>query len=272
MNSMATLLCGVAGALLAVAAQAASGDNPSHKQQRETRESILMYVEHKQCDKAIKVMNEGLAKRMDNVMLMAGTMYEEGICLKKNWDQAAKYYQMASEAGNRAALPRHIAGLAFQHRDPAAALWWAAEYGKMPLPCRAADGLRDNPDAFVAAIKAWPQERLATCVYVAGVIHRVAGDMEFPGQAIVMGLNADIVMRFDPETGKITWTKANTEFVSVTRSVLGGDEEGAIYKSAFAKPLVQMGERVLSQFQRPPSIAPFMQVTIKFVFTLDLAP
>jgi len=60
------------------------------------------------CTAAAAALNAGLAKQHPEVWLLAGAMFEDGLCLKPNWDRAVNFYQRADSAGQPAAALRLV--------------------------------------------------------------------------------------------------------------------------------------------------------------------
>ncbi len=168
-------------ALAATALSARADVDYSHQIDQQALSDVLVYIEHKDCAGAIGALNKGIAKKQRAVLLLAGSLYEQGLCLKRDWDRAAYYYQMSHEAGNVAALPRLVAGHAEQGRNPVAALWWLAQSQYVFAPaCASANTLVGDPDAFISALQKWPAGQIDACAYVAGVVMRLVGEVEFP--------------------------------------------------------------------------------------------
>lgn len=233
-------------------------------------QSIVVHLEHKDCKGAVKALNKGVADKQRAALLMAASMYDQGICLKPDWDQAAHYYQRAHEAGSKDAMPRLISGYAEKNRDPAAALWWLAQTTyPVPPACRSADHLANDPDAFVAALNKWPAGQIAACVYTAGVVLRTYGEIEFPGTAAGQGVTGDAIMDFYPATGTIKWSKGDTDRISLTRAVRAGDGESTVFNDVFMKHVRGVGDRVLTQFSKPEGIDPAWHINMKIQFRYE---
>lgn len=233
-------------------------------------QNIVVYLEHKDCKGAVKALNKGIADKQRAALLMAGSMYEQGLCLKADWDQAAHYYQRAHEAGSRAAMPRLISGYAEKNRDPAAALWWMAKSRyAMPAVCASANHLAADPDAFVAALNTWPAGQVNACVYTAGVLTRLDGEVEFPGAAASHGVSGDAIMDFYPATATIKWSKGDTERIAVTRMVRAGSDETSVFNDIFLAHVRSVGDRTLAQFTRPEGIDPAWHISMKFQFRYE---
>lgn len=251
-----------------LAAQAcAEPDQYARRADLAAADSVLLHVEHKDCPGAVKALNKGLAAKHPSVLLMAGSMFEQGLCVKPDWDKAAGYYQHAHEAGNREALPRLISGYAEKNRDPGAALWWLAKNTRLPAPCRSASHLANDPDAFVAELNKWPKGQLAACVYTGGVMMRVAGDVEFPGRGALHGVFGDAHMHFVPATGTITWTATGTGRLAMTRDVQVGEDERSVFNDTFLKHVRTVSDRALKQFDKPEGIDAAWAVDTTFSFT-----
>ncbi len=201
---------------------------------------------------------------------MAGSMFEAGLCVKQDWDKAAGFYQLAHEAGRQEALPRLISGYAENNRDPGAALWWMAHHGGMPAPCRSANHLVDDPEAFVGALNKWPKGQVAACVYTGGVAMRVFGDVEFPARGVQQGVFGDADMLFVPATGTITWKAAGTDRVATSREVQAGKDERSVFDDTVLKHMRVISDRALKQFTKPDGIDPAWAVSRRFSFTISI--
>jgi hypothetical protein len=244
----------------------AAPDEYAMRRDLEALESVLVHVEHKQCAGAVKALNAGLAEKHPSVILLAGSMFEQGLCVRQDWDKAAGFYQLAHAAGKHEALPRLISGYAEKNRDPGAALWWMARQGWMPARCSAASHLADDPDAFVAELNTWPKGQVAACVYTAGVAMRIVGDVEFPGRGGQQGVFGDVRMHFVPSTGMVTWTPKGTDRVSVSRQAQVGEDQRSVFADVFLKHLRTVSDRALKQFARPEGIDPAWTVDRVFSF------
>src|SRR5690606_33525078 len=130
----------------------------------------------------------GLKDKEAEVMLMAGTMYEDGLCVKQDWEQAINYYDLAAAAGNKWAGFKRVAGLVRQG-DAGGALWWAAQQPRvLPEHCYSKVDAARDPDGFAADLSGWPQQRLQGCLYMAGVFNAISGTMHYPDAASRIGV------------------------------------------------------------------------------------
>jgi len=113
------------------------------------------------CAGAVKALNAGLQTGYPEVALLAGTMFEAGFCVKKNWDKAVGFYTQAHEGGIREGALRLAAGFADTANGPdaAAALWWAKRARLDAGTCTSRLPDIDDPDRFVEALRAWPASR-----------------------------------------------------------------------------------------------------------------
>lgn len=230
---------------------------------------VVVYLDHKDCKGALGALNKGVTSKQRAVLLLAGSMYEQGLCLKQDWDKAAHFYQLAHEAGNVAALPRLVAGYAEQRRDPAAALWWLAQSPYVFVPaCSTANSFVNDPDAFVAALKSWPAGQLEACTYSAGVMMRLIGEIEFPSGAH-QGVAGAAILVFTPSAGSMSWSRGDTNRIAVTRIVRPGEHEEVVFKDVFLKHVQGIGERTLALFARPEGIPPEWKIPMAFQFNFD---
>lgn len=231
---------------------------------------VLIQIQAKDCAAAVQALNKGLADQQPGVIMLAGTMYEQGQCLKPDWERAAHFYQRAYEAGNNAALPRLISGYAEKNRDPGAALWWQTKQGyPLPAECGSANQLVGDPEAFVAALNAWPKERLAACVYTAGVTQRILGDIQYQDGSRGYEQPGITIMRFVPATGTITWTSERTGRIKVSQTEPATRDPRSLPDDVFLKRMHAIGERTLHQFAKPNNIDPAWKVDVKILFTYE---
>ena len=252
---------------LAIAPCVAEPDEYARRRDDDALGSVLVHIEHKNCAAAVKALNQGVADKQPSVLLLAGSMFESGLCVKPDWDKAADFYQLAHAAGSQGAVPRLVSGYAEKNRDPGAALWWLSSQAWMPAPCRSANHVRNDPDAYVAALNKWPKGQVAACVYMGGVAARVMGDAEFPARGAQQGVLGDAVMHFIPSSGTITWKAKATDRVSVSRVVQAGRDERSVFEDTFLKHLREVSDRSLRQFTRPEGIDPAWEVYREFRFT-----
>jgi hypothetical protein len=237
----------------------------------DTVDAVWTYMKHKDCAGAARVLNDGVKKELPSVLLLAGAMFEDGICLKPNWERALGYYERARAAGHPRAAGKIAAGFATPAAGPdrAAALWWSLRDGK-PLPpeCREAAALVDDADRFIGALRAWPRQQLEACAYVAGVLGAMSGDLEFSRRAAQFGLSGVLTVSFHPAEGRFDIVTDELDFVN-----LGGysgdairDRESRSVKSEFERDIRAAADRALKRYERPAGIDPSWRSSIIFSF------
>ncbi|RVT48902.1 hypothetical protein [Rubrivivax albus] len=207
-------------------------------------------------------MNDGLQARHPNAFLMAGSMFEQGLCVKPEWDRAQGYYRSAVAVGHRAGHYRIVAG--FAERDPAVALWWTQQGSApvVPAECQVPPEVHGDAEAYAAALHAWPPGRLTACAHVAGVMAAVHGEVEYPGDVVGRGMNGQFQMVFHPAEGRIDWTVP--DFTITYRQFV---EPPAVVSARWAKQfhadvreyLESVGKRALARFPTPAGIDPSWQ-------------
>jgi hypothetical protein len=272
---MRRLLLVAAACGLALFAAAAGADNKlwvAEKLDSEAVATVWTYIEHKDCAGAAKALNAGVAKGFPSVLLLAGAMFEDGICLKSNWLKAADFYQRAHEAGHPRAASKLASGYmsAAAGPDKAAALWWALRRQlALPDACRTPLPSLDDADKFVDALRAWPAGRLDACGYVAGVVGTIDGDLEFSRRAAAHGLKGVIVTRYAPAQERIDISADALEFIQVggvTSGDDGRDRDSNAVKREFERDIRAAADRALKRYTRPQGIDPAWRLTIKFEF------
>lgn len=207
------------------------------------------------CELAVSRLNDGLKRKYPSVYLMAGTMYEQGVCLKPDWDRAARMYQAANAAGEPKGLLKLVAGLAQGGRDRAAALYWAMESATQGLPdeCTAGRELRDDPDAYVAQLRGWPAGQLDACVYVAGVVAAIGGDVEYPAIGTAYAVYGSYRMDFRPAAAAVEWTELELRLSDM--GVASGDDvrdrDSRRVRDSLRRELQEASERALRRFTAP---------------------
>ncbi len=259
-------------ALAAAAAQAAQRPDETRAEVIAT-EGVVVAIQHGDCKLATERLNAGLANKYPGFYLLAGTMYEEGLCLKPNWERAVQMYQRAVGAKHMGGVGRLVAGYADRSRDPAAALWWAHQPGGVPMPgaCRMAAFVLESPDALVAELRAWPAQRLAACVYAVGVLAAVSGDAQYPRYAAEHALAGTIEVSFQPASGTLEWRTVELQAKQIPGLVSSGallDRASRSVRDELESSLRQVGERALRRFERPAGIDPAWSLTATYVFNI----
>jgi len=223
-------------------------------------DSIQQMIAEGRCVPAVEALKAGLAEKKPEVTLLAGTMYEEGLCVKANWDRAAGLYMRAQDAGQRFALEHLIAGYARPGRDNSMALYWAVQapaHMGLPQECLpVADPLKD-PDGFAAAIDKMPPAVFQSCVYTAGVVAQIFSETSYPPLALDWNVTGKLLMVFDPAANTVDWL---TEALNVQATAPSGIRNDAAedllqnpkaVKNSLVNYLKGKGDFALKRFARP---------------------
>jgi TPR repeat protein len=250
--------------LLALAVQGAGATAPDDQ----ALDRIAKRLADGDCAGAIEVLNDGLSKGYPEVQLLAGSMYENGTCVPRNWKKAVDFYAQADGGGLRVAGYRLAAGFAAPENGPdiAAALWWASRAwpSSGASACTVGGDAGDDPDRFVAVLRGWPQQRLAACNYVIGVITTLAGETYFPGRAIKYDVGALVRINFVPSVPRIDIT---------TPEVLDGqtmrNRSSKALAGKFELALRAVADRALKRYPQPSGIDPAWQQPLSFQFYLE---
>lgn len=238
----------------------------------DTVSAVWAYINHKDCAGAVRELNAGVAKDYPGVLLLAGAMYEGGICLKPSWAKAADYYLRADTAGH----PRAAARLASGYADPAAgpdraaALWWAIRSkSALPAACATVAAWVADADRFVAALSAWPKAQLEACVYVAGVLNTISGDLEFSGRAAAYGMQGTVILNYVPAEGRVDIDNEDIEFIQLGGWVDGDalrDRKSRDFKREFERDIRAASDRALRRYVKPDGIDASWRVQVRTVF------
>jgi hypothetical protein len=242
----------------------------------EVARKVRLYVEARDCSSAVARLNEGVAKKYPEVNMLAGAMFEHGVCVKADWDRAVGFYSNAFDGGQKAAMYSLMSGFAAPQHGPdmAAALWW----GNRPTndfsssACRVSAANREDPDRFVAELRSWPQQRLAQCNYVIGVMATIIGEIRFPTSAERLGLGGLFRLRFEPTVPRIDIKTEETREVAIGGWLDGNamdDRNARSVKGSFEASMRQVADRALKRYPQPAGIAPDSAIETKFDFGFD---
>jgi hypothetical protein len=237
-------------------------------------ESVMDHIRSADCKGAVGALNAGLAENHPEVALLAGSMYDNGVCVRRDWQRAVQFYVQAHDGGHAGAVYRLAAGFAAPENGPdiAAALWWASRIRPAVMEaCAVTGAAADDPDLFVAALNAWPQKRLAHCNYIVGVMSTLAGEMRYPDRPLSFAVGADIEMRFVPAVPRMDLRPTgSTEFTML--GIVDGNEQNERYSkrmtAAFLDTVRALSERAIKRYPQPPGIHPESQAVMRFTFTI----
>lgn len=251
------------GTLLALGvAQAGAADSrkePPSKPESQAIAAIHDAMRAQDCTLAASRLNEALKRKFASAYLLAGTMYEQGVCLKPDWERASTLYQQAAAAGEPQGRLRLVAGLAAGNRDRAAAMYWALEDQSLHLPaeCEAGRDLRKDPDAYVAQLRTWPAGRLDACVYVAGVVSAIAGEIEYPSMGVAYSIYGNYRMSFNPSSATIEWTEQELRLGDMLGASTGDnvrDRDSGLIRQTLRRELEETSQRTLRRFTKPADV------------------
>jgi hypothetical protein len=262
----------MAGAVWPAAGQQAEGDPAIGYWEADAVRRVWTYLDARECAGAVKELNAGLSRRYTLVTVMAGAMYEEGLCLTRNHERAVTMYEQAYAAGRRQQAAGHLAALYASPgpgQDKAAALWWAKRSGQPVSDDCGLDRVPlEDADAFVKAVAALPAGRLDACNYVAGVVGMLTGDMEFPSRAAAFGLKGTVRLVFSPAIPAFDVQVRELETIQLG-GLLNGDvlrDDLPAAKKEFVRYMHEKTQRALKRFARPTSVPADWKMTLEFAF------
>jgi hypothetical protein len=250
---------------------------PSGYGQR-TVEEITNRIRVKDCAGAVDDLKAALKKDFPEVAMLAGGMYENGICVKRDWERAVPFYIQAWQGGIRDGADRLAAGYADPANGPdaAAALWWASRnrngnrrlYGIKGCAVRKADA--DDMDRFVADLKAWPQARLQACTYMVGVMSTLEGEVKYPTIAYIYRASGDVRILFLPGVPRIELQKGGSSAIEV-HDLASGDnasERPGLNSTSFEQAMGYVADRALRRYPHPDGIPAETEVKLDYHFRL----
>ena len=227
------------------------------------------------CSLAVDRLKSGLKNEYPEVLLLAGSLYENGICVKRDWPRAVDFYARAHAAGEKDAAARIAAGYADPANGPdvAAALWWALKHTPFrPAPCTVPKEALADPDRFVAELKAWPQARLSTCNYLAGVMSTIAAEVKYPELAAAHAIGGDVTLRFLPGVPRIELQRGESREYEMVGWVMADalrDRKSRKMADGFQAALSAVGNRALARYPHPGGIPEDALITVKYNFCME---
>jgi hypothetical protein len=245
---------------------------------RETVSDIRQRIQMQHCDGAVADLKAGLKKGFPEVALLAGSMYDNGVCVKRDWERAVPFYIQAWQGGMKEAADRLAAGYAAPENgaDVAAALWWSkrgsdqAQARGMP-DCALSAAAAGDMDRFVAELQAWPQARLAVCNYMIGVMSTISAEVGYPDLAYAYNVGADVSLRFQPALPKIDLQRGEVREYNL-HGAIDGDrirERASRSVGGFEKVLREVSDRALRRYPHPNGIPADMLVTTVWHFGVE---
>jgi hypothetical protein len=271
-----TLLLAAAGA--ALLSLPAFGDESSYGRTRVSE--IMDRIAVKDCAGAVGDLNAALKKDYAEVQLLAGTMYEHGVCVKRDWDRAVPFYIQSWQGGIKDAANRLAAGYAApENADVAAALWWASRErdrdgrvgGIAKLTgCTVNPAATGDMDRFVAELQTWPQSRLASCNYMTGVMATIAAELRYPTVAGRYDVGGDVNVRFLPGVPRVDLKLGAIRTIQMSGWIDGDAtrERESIAKDGFKQALNQVTARALGRYPHPDDIP--ADTLVEFTYRFDV--
>lgn len=257
--------------LLALAAPASASSNYL-KPDNEALLRFSSFLASGDCAGAVEEIKRGVKAKQPDLILAAGGMFEEGVCVKQDWAKAVNLYLLADQAGNRSAIPRLAAGYAVAGREQGLALWWAARRPLgIPAACvPAADPVQDQA-GFNAALERMPPALYQACVYIVGVTYEVMGKVEFPPEAVYYGVSGTLAMEFVPSAGAIKWRyleRGDDPRPRIVRDMSKQQFEEHRIERSLMTYVQQKGKAALARYTRPDGIDPSFKVEASLKFEL----
>lgn len=251
----------------------------AQRSERQETASIERLLGDGMCTSAVDAIKSGLAAKKPYIMLLAGNMYEEGLCVKPDWNKAAGLYIRAEEAGQRFAIQRLAAGYARPGMDNGMAIWWAAKGGgRASFPSRcipAADPVND-PDGFNAALEKMAPATFQSCVYLIGVVSELLSQVRYPRVALRNSVTGSFKMEFVPAAGTITWTVEELEVDENSPNTFFRDlaveelENPRTIKNSLINYLKGKSNFALARYPRPAGdFAPDYTYQFKYAFKIE---
>lgn len=270
------LLAAALGVLVATlpSPPAVAGERPSSYGQR-TVEAITERIALKDCAGAVADLKSGLKKGFPEVALLAGSMYDAGVCVQRDWERAVPFYIQAWQDGLAKGAYRLAAGYAApENGDVAAALWWAGRAGdKTPAvqglaPCTVGPASRDDPERFTAELQTWTPARLSVCNYLTGVMATLSGEGKYPAQAAHSGVGGTVTLRFLPGVPRIELKRGEVSEHMLVGLVDGDRAHARGTRSAggFETALRDVADRALRRYPQPPGIPADAVLESEYVF------
>ena len=271
----AAALLWAAGWLCSAAAVSAQALRPEETRlEKESVERVTGALRLGDCPRAVQELNRGLKARYPGIYLLAGSMYEGGVCLKPNWERAERLYLQAAEAGHEGGRLRLVAGLADGPRDVGAALWWLQQSRvSVPAACRVADFVASDPDAFVLTLNRWDPARVQMCLYAGGVMAQLVSDIDYPNVAISFGESARVLAEFLPAQGRIEVRTLSRKRLDGQYGLTAGEDTVTANSrkvgSALETHVREASARALARFPRPAAMPADLPPDLKLETTFE---
>ena len=262
-------------ALAAAALFAASVAQANILTRADAVDSVKNRIEAGDCTTAVERLKTGLHLEYPEMAELAGSMYENGLCVKRDWQRAVTFYVQAHQAGVRSAASRLAAGYAdpANGADAAAALWWYKNAeGRPPAKCAVGEADAGDPDRFVAVLAGWPAQRLAACNYIVGVMATLSAELRYPDRAGEFGLGGEVALRFYPGVPRIDVRMGESQEYGLLGVVDGdvyADRRSKVVRNSFEGALRKLADRALRRYPNPGGIAADTTIDTRFSFVVQ---
>ena len=237
-------------------------------------EDVRRHIAARDCEYAVSRLKGWLKQGEPKVFLLAASMYDNGLCVKRDWSNAVNFYTAAFEKGVPEAADRLAAGYADPVNGPdiAAALWWAHKGRGVDLrACAVSKDVQDDPEGFVTQIGMWPQERLTRCNYLVGVMSTISAELNYPTISALHAVGGAVNLRFLPGQARVEVKQEDSREYSLLGWVDGDtlrDRWRPEVHNAFEKALSDVAKRALARYPRPAGIPADMTVDTTYTFTV----
>jgi len=231
--------------------------------------------ENRDCPGAVERLKQGLAKNEPEVALMGGTMFEHGVCVKRDWQRAVPLYARAHEQGQAEGAERLAAGFADPANGPdaVAAIWWAWRGRTFNVRDCGVDGAAPrDPDRLAAEMAKWPATRLAACTYIAGVMSTIAAELKYPELAAAWAVGGEVWLRFHPAVPRFELQRGeSTEYQLIGLYYIDKmrERKSKAVTGGFEKALGDIADRALRRYPHPAGIAQDTLVQVKYSFFIQ---
>ena len=268
----------IAGLLSSLSCLPAGAAGSGTRAGGEASNTVRHWIGARKCDAAVERLKSGLKDGYPEIMLLAGSMYENGVCVRQDWNTAVGFYAQAFENGIVEGADRLAAGYAdpANGADVAAALWWARRgRGARLKSCEVSREAAGDPDRFVAELAAWPQQRLTICNYLVGVMSTIAAEVKYPDLALEFGAGGDVTLRFRADIPRIELQKGESHEIQLLGHVDGDalrDRKGRGVAGGFEKALDHVADRALRRFPQPKGIPEGTVVEVQYLFSVTQTP
>lgn len=244
------------------------------RQAREAVHDVRSRIDARDCSAAVQRLKESLKAGYPEVSLLAGSMYEHGICVKASWDNAVTFYTQAWQGKLPEAAERLAAGFADPARGPdaAAALWWSLRGRTRHQACAVTQAAEQDPDRFVAELKAWDPRKLAICNYIVGVMSTMNAEVKYPRDALAWGMQGEVTLRFLPSVPRIDLKTGASGAFRLFGWLEGDsllDQEAGKASEGFETTLRALAMRALRRYPQPADIPPGVAASVTYVFGLQ---